>query len=119
MARTLTAAAAAAAALLALAGGCKHATSAADVKDSVSITVDESGFKPTKIVAMKGKPITLVFNRTVEHTCADVVVIPSQNLRVELPLNASKPVTITPSASGEIHFACPMNMFGGDITVIE
>jgi plastocyanin domain-containing protein len=104
------------ASLALLAPACRP--SAADVKDSVQVTVDESGFRPTKIAAKKGRPITLVFTRTVEKTCADEVVIADQNIRKALPLNASVPVTFIPEKSGDLHFACPMNMYGGDIQVI-
>ena len=104
--------------LLLVPAGCNRKPTAADVKDVVQVTVDESGFKPTKIVAQKGRPITLVFTRTAERTCADEVVIADEHIRKPLPMNAEVPVTFIPERTGAIHFACPMNMYGGDITVV-
>ena len=106
------------ASLLAAAGGCKGKPSATEAKDVWQITVDESGFVPNKIAAKKGKPLTLVFNRTAEHTCANEVVIASERIRKELPLNATVNVTFIPEKVGDIHFACPMNMITGEITVV-
>lgn len=98
--------------------GCKSKPTIAEVKDVVTVTVDENGFKPNKIPAKRGRPLTLVFNRTSDKTCATEVVIASERIRKELPLNAQTFVTFIPEKSGEIAFACPMNMVGGTITVI-
>ena len=106
--------------LLAAAAGCKSKLlGPPPIKDIVNVTVDKSGFNPDKIYAKRGKPITLVFNRVEEKTCATEVVIASEHIRKELPMNASVPVVFMPSKLGDIHFACPMNMVTGTITVVN
>ena len=87
------------------------------VEDTVIVTVDDSGFHPDSIPAKRGRPITLVFNRTSDHTCATAVVIASEHIRKDLPLNAQAPVMFIPEKAGDIHFACPMNMVTGTISV--
>ena len=88
-----------------------------DVQPFVHIEVDGSGFHPDKIWANHGEPITLEFQRTSEKTCATAVVIADEGIRQDLPLDKPVKVPLLPGRSGTIHFACPMNMYGGDITV--
>ena len=109
------------AALLALAAtGCKgQMLGPPKIEDVVNITVDKSGFNPSRIYAKRGRPITLVFNRTEDKTCATEVVIASEHIHKDLPLNASIPVVFMPSKAGDIHFACAMNMVTGTITVVN
>lgn len=119
MTRTLRTAVAAA--LLVAAGfGCSGKPGPvplAQIKDTVQVIVDEDGFKPNRIPAMVGRPLTLIFTRKVEKTCADTVVIASENIRQPLPLNNPVMVTFMPSRVGDVHFACPMNMVVGEIAV--
>ena len=113
---------AAAAALLALATaaiGCKGKSGPPVIKDTVEIVVDSSGFNPPVVYARRGKPITIVFTRTEEHTCATEVVIESEKIRKDLPMNAAIPLTFIPSKAGDIPFACAMNMVKGKITVVN
>lgn len=105
--------------LLAAAGGCGNSKpKPAEIKDVVNVTVDADGFKPDRIPAKRGKPITLVFNRTTDKTCATEVVIASERIRKELPLNKQTFVTFIPEKTGEVAFACPMNMVKGSISVV-
>ena len=87
------------------------------VEEYVKVEVDDSGFHPDKIWANKGEPITITFKRTEEKTCATAVLIAEENIRKELPVGKDTQVVYLPGHSGNIHFACPMNMFGGDIIV--
>ena len=100
------------------AAGCKSKPKATEVKDVVNITVDENGFTPSHFPAKRGRPITLVFNRTSDKTCATAVIIASEKIRKDLPLNATTMVSFIPEKAGEVHFACPMNMVTGEITVL-
>ena len=77
------------------------------------------GFKPDTIYARRGQPLTLVFNRTEKDTCATEVVIASERIRKELPMNTPVTVVFMPSKVGDIHFACPMNMVTGTIKVVN
>ena len=107
-----------AAALLVAGGGCNSKPKAAEVKDVVMITVDKDGFNPSEIPAKRGRPITLVFTRISDQTCATEVVIPSENIRKDLPLNATVSLSFVPEKAGKIRFACAMNMVKGDVDVI-
>lgn len=106
-------------ALLAAASGACKAKPAAppEVKDLVNVTVDEDGFKPDQIPAKRDRALTLVFKRTTDKTCATSVVIASERINKELPLNTPTSVTFIPEKAGDIHFACPMNMVTGTIRV--
>jgi cobalt-zinc-cadmium efflux system membrane fusion protein len=83
----------------------------------VEIAVTKEGFVPDRVTAAVGRPIELVFIRTVADTCATEVVVPSLNVRKALPLKKPVVVRITPRESGEIAFACGMNMLRGAVVV--
>jgi plastocyanin domain-containing protein len=51
-----------------------------------------------------------------DETCATAVVFPSLKIRRDLPLKQPVAIDFTPS-TGEIQFACGMNMFKGTIVV--
>ena len=100
--------------------GCKGvALGPPKILDTVQISVTSSGFSPDVIYAKRGKPLTMVFNRTEEHTCATEVVIAQQNIRRELPLNAQVPIVFMPEKVGDVKFACPMNMVVGTVKVVN
>lgn len=104
----------------AIAPGCKGAgLGPPRIKDTVNVTVDKGGFSPDRIYAQRGRPITLVFNRVEERTCATEVVIASEHIRKELPMNTPVSVVFIPGKTGDIHFACPMNMVTGTISVVN
>ncbi len=107
-------------ALLVAAGaaGCGKSKKAVEIKDAVIVTVDEHGFQPDRVYAKRGRPISLVFNRTTDKTCATEVVIASERIRKDLPLNAQAVVTFIPEKAGEVPFACPMNMVKGTLQVV-
>ena len=105
--------------LLGAASGCKAKPKPADVKDVVAITVDEKGFNPSSIPARRGRPITLVFTRTSDQTCATEILFPDEKIRKDLPMNTPVPVTFIPSRAGDLHFACAMNMVKGALQVIQ
>lgn len=86
----------------------------------IEISVTEAGFQPDKISVAKGEPVVLVFTRTTDKTCAkEVVVQTSDKDKVEkqLPLNQPVEVSVTFPTSGELKYACGMNMFSGVISV--
>lgn len=64
--------------------------------------------------------MTLAFTRKTDKTCAkEVAVYVNDKDKVEkkLPLNEVVPVTVRFSKSGELGYACAMNMVGGVIVV--
>jgi plastocyanin domain-containing protein len=83
----------------------------------VEIAVTKEGFVPASVTASAGQSITLVFTRTAEATCATEVVIPTLKVRKELPLNKPIVIEMPPQPSGEISFACGMNMLRGALVV--
>ena len=85
---------------------------------TVEVKVTAKGFEPDRIPVAPGKPITLRFTRTAAETCADAVDVQGDPVRHMLPLNAPIEVKVTPPASGQLAFACPMNMYRGAIVVV-
>jgi plastocyanin len=81
----------------------------------VEMTVDGGGFHPDRVPAKAGQPVTLAITRTTDETCGTEIVIPAHGINTKLPLNERVEVTLTPAASGEIAFACGMDMMKGTI----
>jgi plastocyanin domain-containing protein len=85
----------------------------------IEIAVTEKGFEPDRVKAVASQPITLRFFRKVAQTCADAVEVQGDPVKHMLPLNVPIDVKVTPPASGELAFACPMNMYRGAIVVVS
>jgi plastocyanin domain-containing protein len=86
----------------------------------VEITVTEKGYEPEKIAVKKGEPVTLVFTRKTEKTCANEVVMDTGTEKINKPLPLNQPVefAITFAKSGEIKYGCSMDkMIAGYVTV--
>ena len=84
----------------------------------IDVAVTQKGFEPERVHVAPGKPVTLRFTRKVAETCADAVDVQGDPVRHMLPLNAPVEVRVTPPASGELAFACPMKMVHGAIVVV-
>ncbi|MEO8844539.1 MAG: cupredoxin domain-containing protein [Kofleriaceae bacterium] len=87
------------------------------VKDGVrhiAITVDTSGYKPEKIAGKPGEKLVLVFTRTADSTCIAQLVTPDKKT-VDLPMNTPVEVAVTVPQTGEVGFACGMDMFHGTV----
>ena len=95
---------------------CKPA--ARSVSGVQEITVTSKGFEPTRIEVPPSKPVVLRFVRKVQETCADAVEVQGDPVRHMLPLNTPIDVKVNAPASGELAFACPMNMYRGSIVVV-
>src|SRR5262249_45241567 len=54
---------------------------------SVTVTLDEGGYKPASITLKKGVPARLTFIRKIEATCGTDILIPAYDIKRELPLN--------------------------------
>lgn len=83
----------------------------------VAVQVGASGYTPSEVHATRGEPLTLVFTRTTDEGCGEVLVIASQNIRRDLPLNEPVEVTFTPTEAGRLRFSCGMDMYDGAIVV--
>lgn len=84
---------------------------------NVKIMVNEQGYEPSKVTLSAGVPARLTFLRTTDKTCGTEVVFPSLNLKRALPLNEPVVIEFTAAKSGDIAFACGMNMLHGTIVV--
>ncbi|MCC6995937.1 MAG: cupredoxin domain-containing protein [Deltaproteobacteria bacterium] len=86
----------------------------------IAITVTNKGFEPDHILVEKGVETQLVFTRKTEQTCAKDVVLTidaSNQIRKDLPMNQPVTITATFPVSGELRYACGMDMISGVITV--
>ena len=84
---------------------------------NVKIVVNEHGYEPAKITLRAGVPARLTFLRTTDKTCGTEVVFPSLNIKRALPLNEPAVIEFTITRSGDMAFACGMNMLHGTIVV--
>ena len=104
-----------------LAASCKQQAQPArqsGAGDVAEIAVTEKGFEPDRIQTAPGQQVTLRFTRKVAPTCADAVEVQGDPVRHMLPLNAPVDVKVTAPQSGQLAFACPMNMYRGAIVVV-
>jgi membrane fusion protein, heavy metal efflux system len=88
----------------------------ADVQ-AARIAVTEKGFEPEKVSLRAGALARLTFVRTTDKTCGTEVVFPSLNIKRALPLKEAVVIEFTPSKTGEVAFACGMNMLKGVVVV--
>jgi Cu+-exporting ATPase len=77
------------------------------------------GYSPDRIVARRGVPLTLVFDRRETSPCSEEIVLPEFGIRRSLPANAKTAIEILPERAGEFPFSCGMNMLHGKIEVVE
>lgn len=84
---------------------------------TAKISITAKGFEPASVNVKANVPAKLTFLRTTNDTCATEVVVPDYKIKKELPLNKAVDVEFTPTKTGDIAFACGMNMFKGKIVV--
>ena len=84
------------------------------------IDVTEQGFEPADLSVPAGKPVTLVFDRKTDQTCAKQIVLDAGDgtkIQKDLPLNTPVEVAMTFPKAGKLSYACGMDMLKGTITV--
>ena len=101
--------------LISLLGGCKERQARSGI---LEVSVTAKGFEPARIEVPASQKVVLRFVRKVAQTCADAVEVQGDPVRHMLPLDTPIDVTVTAPASGELAFACPMNMYRGAIVVV-
>ena len=101
--------------LLVLVAGC--AAKSVVTGQRVSILVTENGFEPAVVNVKAGEPVTLLVKRTTDQTCATELVMKEQHIHQTLPLNHEVAITFTPSHTGDLVYACGMDMYRGKIHV--
>jgi plastocyanin domain-containing protein len=119
-----------AALLVALLGGCKSSAPApapapaaappvAAYAPRVEVAVTDEGFKPSRIPARAGSPLTLVVTRKTDQTCAREIIFAGREGKTELPLGKPVEVIYTPKVSGEVKFGCAMGMMVGGVLAVS
>lgn len=86
----------------------------------IPITVGRRGFEPGDITVQAKKPVTLVFTRTTDATCAkSVIVMVDDKTTIEkpLPLDKAVEIPVTFPKAGKLSYGCSMDMVKGTITV--
>ena len=79
--------------------------------------MNEQGYEPAKVTLRAGTLARITFVRTTDKTCGTEVVFPSLKIKRALPLNEPVVIEFTPAKSGDIAFACGMNMLHGTVVV--
>ncbi len=80
----------------------------------VPIEAGKDGYAPDKIPGKPGEKLKLVFTRTVDSECLSQVKV-AGGAAVNLPMGKPVEVAVTVPATGQLTFACGMDMFTGVI----
>jgi plastocyanin domain-containing protein len=94
------------------------AAAASGGRQSAEIVVS-GGYRPDLIVAKRGVPLTLIFDRREDNPCSDEVVLPEFGVRRALPAHARTAIEVIPQRAGEFPFTCGMSMLHGKIRVVD
>lgn len=81
---------------------------------TVPIEANEKGYTPERIAGKPGEKLKLVFTRTIDSECLGELVAPDGK-RFPLPKGKPVEVAVTVPQTGEVKFACGMDMFSGVI----
>ena len=87
-------------------------TVGADGVRRVAIEANIEGYKPDRIGGKPGEKLTLVFTRTVDASCIAQLKTPDGKL-IDLPKGTPVEVAVTVPQTGEVGFACGMDMIHG------
>lgn len=80
----------------------------------VAIDAGRDGYRPERIGGKPGEKLMLVFTRTYDAACISQLKAPDGKL-IDLPRGAPVDVAVTVPATGELGFACGMDMFHGAV----
>jgi plastocyanin domain-containing protein len=83
----------------------------------IELQVTEQGFVPREVKVKKDEPLELVVTRTTDKTCATKIVVKDAGVSKDLPLNQPITIALTPHKTGELKYACGMNMLTGVLLV--
>jgi plastocyanin domain-containing protein len=84
----------------------------ADGVRRIDVEAGTEGYVPAKIAGKPGEKLLLVFKRTADSECIAQLKTPDGKM-VDLPLNKPVEVAVTVPQTGEVGFACGMDMFHG------
>ncbi len=103
--------------VLTLVGCAARGGGRASAPGAIAIAVTEKGFEPEVVTVEHAQPVTLVVTRKTDKTCAKEFVMAAHDIRKDLPLDQPVEITFTPTESGELRYACGMDMIAGKIVV--
>ena len=86
----------------------------------IEIAVIPDGFSPAQIYVKAGERVALAFTRQTDRTCATDVVVQLGDGRMiekDLPLGETVEIDATFTKSGQLRYACSMDMITGIIAV--
>jgi plastocyanin domain-containing protein len=89
-------------------------TVGADGARRVAVDAGKEGYRPERIGGKPGEKLVLVFTRTYDAACISQLKTPDGKL-VDLPKGTPVEVPVAVPASGEVGFACGMDMFHGAV----
>jgi hypothetical protein len=90
----------------------------AEIPDGAfKIVVSENGFTPQEISFKQGQPLKLAFYRADSKNCGSEVVFKDLNVKKNLPVGKVVLINIPTDKTGEISFACGMDMLKGKIVI--
>jgi plastocyanin domain-containing protein len=105
---------------LTVAAACSKAAAPAAPSTHVEIAITEKGFEPGDVMVPAGKPVTIVFERKTDQTCAKQIVVDTGDgtkVTKDLPLDQPVAIAATFAKPGKLGYACSMDMLKGTITV--
>ena len=85
---------------------------------SLPVTVSDLGYEPNTLEAKPKETVVVAFTRTSKSECGRYVQVEGTDTQAELPLNETVNIPIEMPESGEVTFACGMNMMHGIIKVV-
>lgn len=86
----------------------------------IELAITRSGFDPGNITVPAKTPVTLVFTRKTDATCAKTLVLTmddGKKIERELPLDKPVELAVTFPNAGKLSYACSMDMVKGVIVV--
>lgn len=83
----------------------------------IAIAVTEDGFVPAEVTVTAGQPVRLLVTRKTTKTCATEFVMKEHDIHQKLPLDTPVEITFTPVESGDLRYACAMDMIAGKVIV--
>ncbi len=104
--------------LVAHRGGGARAVVGTDGVQQVAIVV-RGHYQPATIVARRGVPLRLLFDRQEDDPCSDRVIFSDFQQERWLAPFATTPVQFIPTRSGEFLFTCTLGMYQGRLVVEE
>ena len=97
----------------------KPKTLAASADGVIQILVSDGVYQPSRIRLPLNRTSTLRFVRKDASPCAGTVIFRDFDINAELPVERSMDIPITPTRPGRYDFNCPMQMYRGELIVVE